>query len=51
MSYSVKLTEDVVLKLNGYRLSKREVREIRRGLHCADDQPQTALDPRRPAAR
>ena len=32
MSYSVKLTEQVVVKLNGYRLSKREVREIRHGL-------------------
>ena len=42
MSYSVKLTEEVVAKLNGYRLSKREVREIRRGLHALTTNPQTA---------
>ena len=33
MSYSVKLTEDVVTKFNSWRLSKREVQEIRQGLH------------------
>jgi hypothetical protein len=43
MSYSVKLTEDVVRKLNGYRLSKREVREIRRGLHALTTNPRLRL--------
>ena len=43
MSYSVKLTEQVVRKLNGYRLSKREVREIRRGLHALTTNPRLRL--------
>ena len=43
MSYSVKLTEDVVVKLNGYRLSKREVREIRQGLHALTTNPRLLL--------
>ncbi len=42
MSYSVKLTEEVVAKLNSYRLSKREVREIRQGLHALTTNPKTA---------
>ena len=43
MSYSVKLTDDVVLKLNAYRLSRREVREIRRGLHALTTNPRLSL--------
>ncbi len=43
MSYSVKLTEDVVIKLNGYRLSKREVREIREGLNALTTNPRLLL--------
>jgi len=43
MSYSVKLTEEVVVKLNGYRLSKREVREIREGLRALTTNPRLLL--------
>ena len=43
MSYSVKLTEEVVIKLNGYRLSKREVREIRQGLNALTTNPRLLL--------
>ena len=32
MSYTVKLTDEVVRKLSGYRLSTHDIREIRAGL-------------------
>jgi hypothetical protein len=43
MNYSVKLTEDVVAKLNSWRLSKREVQEIRQGLHTLTSNPKSQL--------
>jgi hypothetical protein len=43
MSYEVKLTEGVVAKLNGWRLSKREVQEIRQGLHTLTTNPKSQL--------
>lgn len=43
MSYSVKLTDEVVTKLNGYRLSKREVREVRQGLNALTTNPRLLL--------
>ncbi len=43
MSYSVKLTENVVAKLNRYRLSKREVRKIREGLYALTSNPRLLL--------
>jgi hypothetical protein len=43
MSYSVKLTENVAIKLNRFRLSKREVREIREGLNALTNNPRLLL--------
>jgi len=43
MSYSVKLTEDVVTKLNSWRLSKRELQEIRLGLQTLTSNPKSQL--------
>ena len=43
MNYSVKLTEEVVAKLNSWRLSNREVQEIRQGLHTLTSNPKSQL--------
>jgi hypothetical protein len=43
MNYSVKLTEDVIAKLNSWRLSKREVQEIRQGLLTLTSNPKSQL--------
>jgi hypothetical protein len=43
MSYSVKLTEQVVKKLNAWGLSKQEVREIRKGLSALAASPKALL--------
>ena len=43
MSYSVKLTEEVVTKINSWRLSKREIQEIRQGLHSLTSNPKSQL--------
>ena len=47
MSYTVKLTDEVVRKLSGFRLSTNDIREIRAGLNVLAHTPQTTLDPRR----
>jgi len=43
MSYTVKLTDDVVRKLSGYRLSTNDVREIRAGLNALGSHPKRLL--------
>ncbi len=39
MSYTVKLTDEVVKKLSGYHLSNHDVREIRSGLDTLQTDP------------
>ena len=43
MSYKVKLTDEVVKKLSGWRLSSYEVREIRKGLDALSSHPKHLL--------
>jgi len=43
MSYSVKLTDDVVRKLNGWHLSSHEIREILKGLDALASNPTRQL--------
>jgi hypothetical protein len=43
MSYKVKLTDDVVKKLSGWRLSKYEAGEVRKGLGALSSDPKLLL--------
>jgi len=43
MSYSVKLTDDVVRKLSGWHLSSHEIREILKGLDALASNPTRQL--------
>jgi hypothetical protein len=43
MSYKVKLTDEVVRKLSGWRLSSLEVREVRKGLDALSSHPKLLL--------
>jgi hypothetical protein len=43
MSYSVKLTDDMVRRLNGWRLSSHEIREILKGLDALASNPARQL--------
>jgi len=43
MSYKVKLTDEVVRKLSGWRLSSYEVREVRKGLDALSFHPKHLL--------
>ena len=39
MSYSVKLTEDVITKLDEWQLSNQEMQEVRKGLRTLSSHP------------